>query len=528
MRRPTIFLCLLSSLFATDFNIRDQGAQGNGITLDTAFIQQAIDAAAEAGGGTVRFPAGTYLSFSLQLRSDVHLQFDPGATLLAADPADGQGRYDAPEPNPWDAYQDFGHSHWQNSLIWGIDLENVSITGPGKIDGKGLSRRSPGPRRPTEHGDFPLSLGDDSGAEIAVNPGGEEGNGDMDGLGTKAIALKNCRHVTLRDLTIFRAGHFALLATGIDDLTLDNLKVDTNRDGFDIDSCRQVRISNCLVNTPNDDAIVLKSSYALGENRVTENVTITNCQVSGFDLGTMLDGTFGRTQTEAPDREGVCGRIKFGTESNGGFRNIAISNITMERCRGIALETVDGGFLEDVTITNVTMREIVNAPLFLRLGARLRAPEGTRPGTLKRIRISHVNVEGADPDYASIIAGTAHDPIEDISLSHIHIRTRGGGTLEQAARELPDVDAAYPEPSMFGITNCHGFLVRHVRGITFHDVSVTPDQPDFRPPFHLHDVLGARFFGVRSYPAEDLPALSTRGDVELRQWECEPSLETSP
>ena len=121
---------------------------------------------------------------------------------------------------------------------------------------------------------------------------------------------------------------------------IDGLRVDTNRDGFDIDACRNVRISNVYVNSPNDDAIVLKSSYALGFNRATENVTITNSQVSGFDLGTFLDGTFKTTQEFAPDKDRVTGRLKFGTESNGGFKNITISNINFVHCRGLALETV--------------------------------------------------------------------------------------------------------------------------------------------------------------------------------------------
>lgn len=100
--------------------------------------------------------------------------------------------------------------------------------------------------------------------------------------------------------------------------------------------------------------------------------------------------TYQRTQKLAPDRDGVTGRIKFGTESNGGFKNITISNVVFDRCRGLALETVDGGLLEDVTITNITMRDIVNAPIFLRLGARMRGPEGTPVGKLRRINISDV------------------------------------------------------------------------------------------------------------------------------------------
>src|SRR3712207_1005213 len=257
----------------------------------------------------------------------------------------------------------------------------------------------------------------------------------MRGLGNKAIALKLSRNVTLRDFSVLMGGHFALLATGVDNLTIDNVKVDTNRDGFDIDACRNVRISNCSVNSPNDDAIVLKSSYALGFARATENVTITNCQVTGYDLGTFLDGTFRRTQERAPDLDGVTGRIKFGTESNGGFKSITISNCVFERSRGLAIETVDGGPIEDVVVTNVTMREVTTAPIFLRLGRRQRGPAGSPVSVLRRVEISNVVVSDADPRFASIIAGLPGHPVEDVPLSNIRILYRGGGTREQAALE---------------------------------------------------------------------------------------------
>ncbi|HTX65036.1 MAG TPA: glycosyl hydrolase family 28-related protein, partial [Opitutaceae bacterium] len=308
-------------------DVRAFGARGDGATPDTEAINRAIAAAHEAGGGTVLFPAGTYLSFSIRLRSRVALYLGPGATLLAATPGPGLGAYDPAEPNEWDQYQDFGHSHWHNSLIWGEDLTDVSILGPGRIDGRGLTRRGPGPRRELRAGDMPLSLGPD-GVEIpdVLLPGDPNQSDTMDGWGNKAIALKSCRNVLLRDFSLLRGGHFALLATGVDNLNIDNVRIDTVRDGLDIDCCRNVRIANCAVNSPNDDAIVLKSSFALGAVRPTENVTITGCRVTGYDLGTMLDGTCRRAQEFAPDRDRVTGRIKCGTESNGGFRRITISD----------------------------------------------------------------------------------------------------------------------------------------------------------------------------------------------------------
>lgn len=476
-------------IYVSFLNIKSFGALGDGKTLDTDAINKAIEAASANGGGTVFFPAGTFLSFSIHLKSNITLYLDNGATILAADPAIHKGKYDGFEPNEFDMYQDFGHSHWKNSLMWGIGIENFAIIGQGKIDGKGLSKKSPGPQRPRTEGETPTSMKNN------VSPLGETSPlKEMEGLGTKAIALKLSKNITLKDFTIFQGGHFAVLATGVDNLTIDNLRVDTNRDGFDIDSCRNVRISNSYVNTPNDDAIVLKSSYALGFNRATENVTITNSQVSGFDLGTMIDGTFKTTQEFAPDKDRVTGRLKFGTESNGGFKNITISNINFVHCRGLAIETVDGGFIEDVSITNITMRDITTAPIFIRLGKRQRAPEGTQVAKIKRIIIDNVVVSDAHSEYASIIAGLAESPIEDVRLSNIRIHYKGGGTKEDATREPPENEKNYPEPSMFGTIPAYGFYIRRARGITFDNVEVSFEKDDARPAFLLDDVKNIEFF----------------------------------
>ncbi len=494
------------------FNIRDYGAKGDGKTLDTDAINKAIETAAGKGGGTVYFPAGTYLSFSIRLKSNITIHLDNGATLLAADPAVHKGKYDMPEPNPWDMYQDFGHSHWQNSLMWGIGIENFAIIGQGRIDGLGLSKRSPGPRRPRTEGETPVSMANN------VSPLGEMSDrSEMNGLGTKAIALKLSKNITLKDFTIFRGGHFAVIATGVDNLTIDGLRVDTNRDGFDIDACRNVRISNVYVNSPNDDAIVLKSSYALGFPRATENVTITNSQVSGFDLGTFLDGTF-QTKTEfAPDRDRVTGRIKFGTESNGGFKNITISNINFVRCRGLAIETVDGGNIEDISISNITMRDITTAPIFIRLGKRQRAPGGTPVSKIKRINIDNVVVSGAHHEYSSIIAGLAESPVEDVRLSNIRIHYNGGGTKADAERAIPENEKNYPEPSMFGVTPAYGFYIRHAKGVVFDNVKVTYEKPEERPAFVLDNVKDIDLFRIDAQPTSSFFMLKNVQNFNLQQ-----------
>jgi polygalacturonase len=497
------------------FDVRAHGAKGDGRSVDTAAINAAIDAAAAGGGGVVAFPAGRYLTFSIRLKSHITLQFAPGAVLIAGDPSIDGGRYDAPEPNPSDLYQDFGHSHWQNSLIWGVDVEDVAIVGPGLIDGRGLTRRGPGARWTRPGGDRPLSMGAAVGG--AADP--EAVQRSMDGQGNKAIALKRARNVTLRDFAILNGGHFALLATGVDTLTIDNVRVDTNRDGFDIDASRNVRISNVAINSPNDDALVLKSSYALGEARPTENVTITNVQVSGFDIGTVLDGTRTHTQERAPDRDGVTGRIKLGTESNGGFRNITISNCVFEWSRGLALETVDGGVLEDVTVTNVTMRHVTTAPIFLRLGNRARAPEGTPVAALRRVTISNIVAADVEARYAAIVAGVPDHPVEDVLLSNIRLQFRGGGTEADANAEVPEHAEAYPEPSMFGTTPSYGLYVRHARNITVRDFDVQSMSPDGRPPVAVVDVdgfysdhlTGGRAAGRPFFSLENVRQLVVRG-----------------
>ena len=207
----------------------------------------------------------------------------------------------------------------------------------------------------------------------------------------------------------------------------------------------------------------------------------------------------------------VTGRIKFGTESNGGFRNITINNCVFERCRGIALETVDGGLLEDVNISNITMRDITTAPIFLRIGARMRGPEGAPLGKIRRIRLDNISVYNADPNYASIIAGIPGSDVEDVSLSNIRIHAAGGGTREQAALVLPENEKAYPEPSMFGITPCYGFFIRHAKGIRMHNVELGFLKDDFRPAIVVERSSGISLRSVDAQRTEGVAGFVLKG-----------------
>ena len=475
------------------FNVKDLGATGDGHTTDSPAINSAIERAAAAGGGTVVVPAGTYACYSLHLKSFVALYLCQGATILAA-PFDGMtsGGYDAPEPQgPWEPYQDYGHNHWHNSLMWGEGIHDFGIFGPGLVWGKGLIRAH----------------------DEKAPPGTEK-----IGMGNKSIALKNCYNVILRDFSILEGGWFGILATGVDNFTIDNLKIDTNRDGMDIDCCRNVRISNCTVNSPWDDGICPKSSLALGYARSTENVTIANCYVTGdFQLGSVLDGTWKRMDPSF--RRHATGRIKCGTESNGGFKNITISNCVFESCRGLALETVDGAQCEDISIVGLTMRDVRSCPLFLRLGARMRGPKDAKPGTLRRILLSNITSHAAE-QLPSILSGVPGNYIEDVQINDVYLHQIGGGGAELASIAPPERADQYPEPTMFGDLPATGLFVRHVRNFAVSNLEIATEEPDARPAFWLDDVVGADFFRLRMPQSGSRPQFYLKDIEDFRVFGC--------
>ncbi|SNT12918.1 Right handed beta helix region [Granulicella rosea] len=483
------------------FNVRDFGATGDGKTVDTPAINRAIEAVAGAGGGTLIFPAGSYMCFTIRLLSHVDLYLSRGCIIVAADsPKKGEatgyrgGTYDRAErESPWIPYQDYGHNHWRNSLFYAEGQHDFGVFGPGLIFGKGLSNGSHGGR------------------------GGFDGFiAEQAGVGNKTFGLKNCHRVLLRDFVILKGGHFALLATGVDSLTIENLLVDTDRDGLDIDCCRNVRVSNCTINSPWDDAICPKSSYALGYQRPTENVTIANNYVTaGFEIGSVANGTWKRF----PDDTDVIreGRIKCGTESNGGFRNITITGNVIEACKGIALESSDGALIEDIAITGNTMRDIIDAPLFLCLNRRERNPNETaRAGSLRRILISNLVCHNADASTSSMITGIPTNCIEDIKIANCYLGHKG---LPKVMRvgfgqkiapmpdwrtiQTPEREDGYPEPLQYGPTPVHGFLIRHLRNLEMSHVEIAPANADPRPAFRLEDVHRADFFAITAPPQEN-------------------------
>lgn len=491
--RPVLFLVIASITAGTPpvsgkparsvYDVYDFGAAGDGKTLDHAAINRAIDACAEAGGGTVYLAAGTYLSGSIHLKSNINLYIGAGATILGA--PQEMNAYDLTEAWEGTAYQDGGHTYFHNSLIWGENLTNISITGPGMINGGGLVK-SDG------------LLDRMSGFSTWDKPDAERKDSEPMRLGNKAIALKLCRNVLMRDFTIYHGGHFAILATGCDGMTVDNVTMDTNRDGIDIDCCHNTMVSNCRINAPNDDALCPKSSFALGKKVITENLTIVNCQVSGFEEGTLLDGTMKPSKNKN-------GRIKFGTEANGGFRNVTVSNCTFRSCRGLALEEVDGGIMENIVISNLTMMDVDDYPIYITTGKRNRGPNVTVPSQARNILITNVIATGIDSMSGIQITGLPGQPVEGVRLDNIRLVFTGGGTKEDALKAPKELDTGYPEPRKIGTMPAYGIFARHVRDLELENIRFSFEKDDFRPAMVCVDVDGLEIDNFKAQLAADVP-----------------------
>ena len=415
---------------APERTVRRYGARGDGRTVDTRAIQAAIDAVGPSGG-TVSFPPGEYRSGTLRLRSRVTLRLDAGAVLVASkDDAD----FDPVEPLGHDPFSDRETSDFSFALLQGRDLARVSILGPGRIDGNRSSRGGP-----------------------------------------KPIALKRCRHVRIRDLTIANAPNYNISLLGCDDVDIAGVTIlNGYSDGIDPDCCRHVRIRNCRVES-RDDAIVLKTSFALGVRGTTQDVTVTDCHLTT-----------------------IHNALKLGTESTGDFRDIVFRNCTIvgqshawkgDLSSGIALETVDGGILERVSVSDIHMTN-VRAPIFVRLGKRGRSQEVPMAGRLKNVSISNVVAVGAMT--ASSITGVPGYPVSEILLKNVRVIARGGARAEVAAQRVPELESTYPDAFMFRDLPASGFYVRHVRALTLDNVELSVDQPDARPAVVLDDVQGAR------------------------------------
>ncbi len=436
------------------YNILDYGAVSDGVTLSTRAIQSAVDECKANGGGVVYIPYGTYVLASITLCSNVHFMFEPGATLLGSlNPDDFNTR----ETIEYPLYQDASHSYFQRSMFIAEKCSNISFSGAGVIDMRSVWENTPVP-------------GESAWTQMRAN---------------KIFAFKKCNNITISDLALLNSTDLAVYFAGCEKVRVTGLTLDVHIDGISPDCCKDVVISDCIIRS-GDDGIVLKSSYSLNEKRLCENVVVTNCTISSR-----------------------CCAIKLGTETNGGFRNIAVSNCAIHNTylSGLALEITDGGEMDGVVISNIVMQNVCN-PIFVILSDRRRGPDGTEMGMIKNIMIDNVIAGGpyvpwiapqtttlnqellALPNVrTSIVTGQSSRKLENITLSNIHITVPGGGTEDDAAVVLPDNTKIYPGIEHFGDQfPVHGIYFRHIKNLTLCNVRVDTEGVDAREPFGFDDV----------------------------------------
>ncbi len=415
----------LRSNSTADFSVLRFDPQRDGVQLDTDSIQAAIDACSLAGGGTVHFPPGRYLSGALFLRSHVHLHLEAGSILLGS-----KNLQDYPITTP--AVRSYADNYCDKSLLYGENLEDVGLEGQGMIDGQGAGFSDPYKNRPF------------------------------------LIRMVNCRNISVSDLALADSPMWVQHYLACRDLYIHGIRVRSrvrpNNDGIDIDGCENVRISDCDI-LCGDDAIVLKST----SGHACKNVVIANCTLST-----------------------LCNALKIGTETSGLFENIAISNCVIydTDLAGIALLIVDGGRLDQVNISNLTMNK-VGTPIFIRLGDRGRPVQAGGShlpvGKLQNVLISNIQAEAAGP-VGSAISGIPGSLLEQITLENIRIQYRGGGKLPEVKREVPELPSEYPEYDMFGRLPAFGLYCRHVRNLHLHNVNLTFGEPDERCGIFCEDI----------------------------------------
>ena len=466
--RLSLFICFLFisqfPLSAQDYNILDFGAKEGGKVLNMANIQAAIDAAHKNGGGRVVIPAGKFLSGCLLLKSGVELHLQKDAVLLGS-------------TNP-EHY--FKLNRWKSFII-ADSQKDIAITGHGEIDGQG--------RELALHIDSLFYAGQIDSIQynfVEMRP--------KYYLRPQLIEFVRCKNIQVKNVTLRNAACWVQTHHECENIIIDSVRTESdaywNNDGIDIQDCRNVRITNCFVNAA-DDGICLKSHSA---DLSCDSIYIANCTV--------------RSSASA---------IKFGTRSHGGFNHVLIENIKVYDTfrSAIAIESVDGGRLENVVIRNVDAVNTGNA-IFIRLGKR----HTKTVGTLKNVTLKDIKVQVAfeRPDYAyeirgpelpffhntfpSSITGIPGHSVENVLLENIEIIYPGRGNNGLANMPLsrlddvPEKEGDYPEFSMFKELPAWGFYVRHMNGLTMKNIKLSIEAPDYRPPFVFDDVQNLKLQSV--------------------------------
>ncbi|MEW2400582.1 glycosyl hydrolase family 28 protein [Streptomyces sp. NPDC046862] len=430
-----------------EFDVRDYGAKGGGSTNDTPAINKAITAANAAGGGTVRFPAGQYKSKNtIHMKSEVTLQVDKGATLQGS----SADTYDPPEDNPYDDYQDYGHSHFHNAMIHGDRLTNIGFVGEGVIDGLGNL--------------------------ITGTP--KSGEAD------KIISLTRCDGLRIGDgLTLRRGGHFAALINGCKNVTSDRLTIDTasDRDGWNIISTTNVTITNASIKA-NDDALAFKSDYALGAKLPNGHVRVSDAYLSAV----------------------CCNALMFGSETCGDFSDYQFAKIRIEGSNksGLGMVSMDGAKISDVHYRDITMSN-VHSPIMQKIGTRKRCGNNPGVGSISDITYDNITATGSSPSFSPTLWGENGHRIKNVTFTGVNITVPGGnGTMSTG---VPSNDATDYNPKSIGTRPAYGWYLHNADDITFADSSVRFAANDGRPAVIANAASGIRFDRFTAQRGSDSP-----------------------
>lgn len=444
------------------YNIIDFGAKNDGVTNSTFAFRAVVDKCVEDGGGIVYIPHGTYVLASVQIFSNIHFVFEPGVKILGSLNSDD---FDERESIDYPLYQDYSHSYFHRAMFWAEDVENVSFSGLGTIDMREVWEKNPA-------------------------------NGEAEWRccrAAKIFSFKNCKHVDISDLKLYNATDLAVYLAGCEDVKITRITAHVNIDGISPDCCKNVIISDCNI-ISGDDGIVLKSSYTLNKNKLCENIVISNCIVSSR----------------------MCA-IKLGTESNGGFKNIAISNCSIyDTCHtGLAIEIADGGEIDGITVTGITMKN-VGTPFIIMLTDRRRAPEGATCGQIKNIIIDNLIATGpygyiypirytTDVSYeelfnepciiSSSVMGQPDEKIENISLSNIYLTLPGSGTERDRDVIVPEISNATPSSRAYGyVLPASGIFFRHAKNVSLRNINIFTINDDTREEMVFDDVEDLKIY----------------------------------
>ncbi len=477
------FISIAVSAQIKTYNIKNYGAVADGKTNNTTAIQKAIDEAAADGGGQVIVPAGKFVTGVLNVKSNVELHLYKNAFLLGSTIRTDYGTGKA------------------SALIVANHQHHIAITGHGVIDGQGADLLKDIYRR--------LNAGTLQDTEWRKPNPWHQMRPTEDNR-PKLIEFKNCDDIQVKNITIKNGLCWTQNYKSCSNLVIDSMRVENvtywNNDGIDIVDCKNVKLTNSFFNVA-DDGICLKSE---DPNGACENVYVANCRV--------------RSSASA---------IKLGTGSLGGFKKITIRHISVYDTyrSAIAIETVDGGVIEDVDIRDIVAKNTGNA-IVIRLGHRAQK----RPaGVLRRVYIGNVKVDvpAGKPDagyamegpvvdaphnvFPSSITGIPGSRVEDVTLENITINYAGGAKKAVAdfgidsLEKVPEKTPNYPEFSMFGELPAWGFYIRHADGIKIKNLVLTCKGTDYRPAFIADDVKGL------SLNALSIPQVKTKPVILLNK-----------